>query len=111
MKLVSFTKDQRASWGAIVEAGIVDLGHPSVSTFPDLKSFLSAGSPREILDTARGADFGLDDVSLLPVVPNPDKIVMAALNYHEKVATRPNFPPIPYCSCACPVPKSPMEIR
>ncbi|KZM50538.1 fumarylacetoacetate hydrolase family protein [Labrenzia sp. OB1] len=83
MKLVSFIKDQRSSWGIVHGDGIADLGHRSAGLFPDLRSFLAAGSPQDLPGNVTGPDFGLDEVRLLPVVPNPDKIVMAALNYHE----------------------------
>jgi len=83
MKLISFVKDKRTSWGAIREDGIVDFGIRSNMTFPDLKSYLAAGSPSSLLDKTAPADFLIGEVQLLPVVPNPEKIVMAALNYRE----------------------------
>lgn len=83
MKLVSFIKDGAASWGAVNKDGIVDLGARSNGEFPDLKSFIAAGSPRRVLGENASTDFALSAVALLPVVPNPDKIVMAALNYFE----------------------------
>jgi len=83
MNLISFIKDNRASWGVLLEDGIVDLGRHTDMVFPDIKSYLAAGSPRSILNKATSAHCTIEDVQLLPVIPNPDKIVMAALNYRE----------------------------
>jgi 2-keto-4-pentenoate hydratase/2-oxohepta-3-ene-1,7-dioic acid hydratase in catechol pathway len=83
MKLISYTKSQEPSWGIALDDGIVDIGRRANGAIPDLKSFLTAGSPQAQLDVGTKPNFGFDEVNLLPVVPNPDKIVMAALNYHE----------------------------
>lgn len=83
MKLLSFMCDGLASWGAVSAAGIVDLGARHRDRFPDLKSFIGAGMPQDVLADLNGSTLGFDDVVLSPVVPNPDKIVLAAINYWE----------------------------
>ncbi len=83
MKLLSFSKKQATSWGIALDDGIADLRRLSGGAFSDLRSYLAAGSPQELLDRVTAADVGFDEISLLPVIPNPDKIVMAALNYRE----------------------------
>jgi 2-keto-4-pentenoate hydratase/2-oxohepta-3-ene-1,7-dioic acid hydratase in catechol pathway len=95
MKLASFTKDQQTSWGSVLGDGIADLGGRSHGAFPDLKSYLAAGSPLGLLDNVTEPDFGLNEVTLLPVIPNPDKIVMAALNYHETDSDPAKVPTYP----------------
>ena len=83
MKLLSFSHAGRASWGCMVTQGLVDLGARHPDRFPDLKSFIAAGMPRDVLADLGGPEFRLCDVMLSPVIPNPDKIVLAAINYRE----------------------------
>lgn len=95
MKLLSFQRDGRASWGVVVDERIVDLGARESSQFPDLKSFIAAGLPQEVLSQAVEADLSFDEVKLAPVIPNPDKIILAAINYWDDAADpakAPNYP-------------------
>ncbi|MGH1416050.1 MAG: fumarylacetoacetate hydrolase family protein [Pelagimonas sp.] len=95
MRFLSFTHKGRSSWGVVVERGLVDLGARETNPFPDLRSFIAAGRPSSILDNLEAPDFGLNDVDLAPVIPNPDKIILAALNYWEDAADpakAPNYP-------------------
>lgn len=83
MKLLSFLLDGRASWGVLVDHGLFDLGARHAGQYPDLKSFIAAGMPCEVLENLGPADMELRDVELSPVIPNPDKILLAAINYWE----------------------------
>ncbi len=90
MKLVSYEHLGQPGFGAVVAAdsGIVDLRRAFEGRFPDLKSLLAS---QPALDEAarlaheRQADLRLDEVALLPVIPNPGKIWCCGLNYHEHV--------------------------
>ncbi|SEM41673.1 2-keto-4-pentenoate hydratase/2-oxohepta-3-ene-1,7-dioic acid hydratase (catechol pathway) [Gemmobacter aquatilis] len=84
MKLCSFTKDGRASWGLVTDAGIVDLGLRGLA--PTLRDFLAQGdlAPAQALAGA-AADYAFDAVDHAPVIPNPDKIICVGLNYHAHV--------------------------
>lgn len=84
MKLCSFTKDGRASWGLVTDAGIVDLGLRGLA--PTLRDFLAQGdlAPAQALADA-AADYAFDAVDHAPVIPNPDKIICVGLNYHAHV--------------------------
>lgn len=95
MKLLSFSRNDQASWGAVVGQGIVDLGARSKGRFPDLKSFVAAGLPRDLLERACSAEFGFDEVVFAPVIPNPDKIVMAAVNYRDDATDPTTIPDYP----------------
>lgn len=95
MKLTSFSVNGTPTWGVIEGTGLVDLGRRSGGRFPDLKTFLSEGAPEDLQHGLTRPDHQLDDVELLPVIPNPDKIVMAALNYYEDgsdPAKAPDYP-------------------
>lgn len=95
MKLLSFTRNGRSSWGAVAGLGLVDLGARSNGRFPDLRSYLAAGRPRDLLAGVDEGEFGFDEVVLAPVIPNPDKIVMAAVNYRDDPTKPENLPPYP----------------
>ena len=84
MKLCSFSKDGRASYGLVTEAGIVDLG----KRLPEatLRDFLAAGDMgRAARLVSEPVDYAFDEVDHAPVIPNPDKIICVGLNYHAHV--------------------------
>lgn len=87
MKLVSFERNGRAGFGAVIDGGVVDLGAALNGRHADLMALLAAdalGEARAAL-AGRAADFALADVTLLPVIPNPGKIWCCGLNYGEHV--------------------------
>ncbi|MFG1189721.1 fumarylacetoacetate hydrolase family protein [Xanthobacter flavus] len=84
MKFASFTHAGKAGYGLVTEGGIVDLAR----RFPDaptLRSFIAGGLDRAAALVGAPADFALADVTLAPVIPDPDKIVCVGLNYHDHV--------------------------
>ncbi len=84
MKLCSFTKDGRASYGLVTEAGIVDLGRRFAA--PTLRDFLATGDLAAAAALAsEPADYAFDAVTHDPVIPNPDKIICVGLNYHDHI--------------------------
>lgn len=84
MKLCSFTKDGRASYGLVTEAGIVDLGRRFAA--PTLRDFLATGDLAAAAAlAAEPADYAFDAVAHDPVIPNPDKIICVGLNYHDHI--------------------------
>ena len=89
MKLVSFVLDGRAAFGAVKEGGIVNLApHFAGQGVRTLRGLLAAG----LLDAAAGIvaaaapSLTMDSVELLPVIPDPDKIICIGLNYRDHVA-------------------------
>ena len=89
MKFVSYEKDGRASYGLVRDDQIIDLGARFGQSSPDLKSFITLDDWREHCETLLGVepgDYPFDSVTLLPVIPNPEKILCIALNYHDHVA-------------------------
>jgi 2-keto-4-pentenoate hydratase/2-oxohepta-3-ene-1,7-dioic acid hydratase in catechol pathway len=71
----------------VVEGGVVDLRAALENRFSDLKALLAADAVAQARAATQGrrADFALEDVTLLPVIPNPGKIWCCGLNYHEHV--------------------------
>jgi len=86
MRLISFERHGRPSFGAVVGDGIVDLQTALAGRFGDIASLLAQDGVAEAAAAAtKGADFTLDDVTLLPVIPHPGKIWCCGLNYGEHV--------------------------
>jgi 2-keto-4-pentenoate hydratase/2-oxohepta-3-ene-1,7-dioic acid hydratase in catechol pathway len=86
MKLATFKTAQGVSYGAVTAKGIVDLRRYLGNQFPDLKSLITA----DAFDQARKhlsetPDYKQGDITWLPVIPNPDKIVCVGLNYQDHV--------------------------
>ena len=83
MKLLSYSHQGQARWGALVGERIADLQAASQGRFPTLRSALSQLGLPGIEALAEGArlDVALRDVSLLPVVPDAPRIFCVGLNY------------------------------
>lgn len=88
MKLMSFVYDANASYGAVVDGGIVDLGRRVGARYPDLLAALQAEALDELRTAAAGQkpDLPLDAVTFLPVIPRPGKIICIGMNYSDKRA-------------------------
>ncbi len=85
MRFVSFTVQGRPSFGVVTGAGIVDLGARFSRIVPDLGTFLEARAldVAPAVNAAWEADYRLDEVQLLPVIPKPAKIICVGVNYDE----------------------------
>ena len=85
MKLASYLLDGRPSYGVVEGNGVVDLGRRIGTKYPDLRALITANALDEAKRAAAGAkpDASFDSLTLLPVIPNPDKIVCVGLNYEE----------------------------
>lgn len=87
MRLISFERHGRAGFGAVVDGGVVDLSVALGGRYADLKALLAADALDAARDAAqsRAADFPLEGLTLLPVIPNPGKVWCCGLNYGEHV--------------------------
>ena len=96
MKFLSFTTPIGASWGLTDGTAVVDLGLRSGG---DLKSAIRAGILGEL--AARfahaPADYRLEEITFLPVIPNPGKIICVGLNYvaHRREGGHADTTPAP----------------
>ena len=88
MKLISFQHNNaQDSYGAVLGDRVVDLREVFGARAPDLKALIAAGLLEEAaaaLVPAR-ATLALAQLRLLPVIPNPGKIVCVGLNYGDHV--------------------------
>lgn len=82
MKFISFTKNGFPSYGILSGESVTDLGARVGSEYEDLKSFLGRGM--NIVDTIElTEDCRLDQIELLPVIPNPGVVWCAGMNTHS----------------------------
>jgi 2-keto-4-pentenoate hydratase/2-oxohepta-3-ene-1,7-dioic acid hydratase in catechol pathway len=98
MKLVSFQRDGIEGWGAVIGDGVVDMSARLGRRFPNLRSALAAEALDIVARELMGAspDFALASVTMLPPIPDPDKIICIGLNYRAHVSEGggklPQFP-------------------
>jgi 2-keto-4-pentenoate hydratase/2-oxohepta-3-ene-1,7-dioic acid hydratase in catechol pathway len=82
MKFATFKVNGTKSWGLIDGEQALDLGALLRDRFPDLKSAIAAGALTEVASLAgKAARYPVANITWLPVIPNPDKILCIGLNY------------------------------
>ena len=81
MKYVSFRRpDGSGAWGRVDGDTIVELGVEGAVTPADLKTAIATRSLGDLVDGPRHA---LAETALLPVIPNPGKILCVGHNYES----------------------------
>jgi len=87
MKFFSFTHEGKASFGAVTDKGVIDLGN-RYANISDLRGALRADKLDELAkkSSSADADYALSEVSYLPVIPNPEKIICIGVNYANRNA-------------------------
>ena len=102
MKLASYTRSGRASYGAVVGPGIVDLGSRLGDRYPSLRELIARGGLGEAGQVARreSPDVPVDDTEFQPPIPAPEKIICVGVNYldrneeYKDRSERPRYPSI-----------------
>lgn len=101
MRFISFNHGGKDSWGVVKGEAIADLS----TVYPTLMDFIASNDfiRREEIVNRREATIPLSEVSYLPVVPRPEKIILLVRNYldhHQEVVASglqrdlSAFPPI-----------------
>ena len=94
MKLISFTRLGEVGFGALIDDGVVDLINQLDYGVNNIKEAIESDLLYLAADYLEGRtpDFAMSDVTLLPVIPNPAKIICIGLNYenHRKETKRPD---------------------
>ncbi len=101
MKFLSFETDGRATWGAVVDDGVVDMGSRHAD-LPDLRAAIRADRLAALADeaAAASAERALEDIRFLPTIPNPEKIICIGVNYanrneeYKDGAAAPKYPSV-----------------
>jgi 2-keto-4-pentenoate hydratase/2-oxohepta-3-ene-1,7-dioic acid hydratase in catechol pathway len=97
MKLLSFTTQGQATYGALKNGKIVDLGRVLKPKYATLQHLLAEGlaDARKTVDTAN-PELAIEDVVVLPPISGSTKIVCIGLNYAAHAAESGNpVPPKP----------------
>src|SRR3954462_7427956 len=90
MRLASFKTSKGASYRAVTDKGIVDLGKRIGNKYADLKALIAAGALAEAKKLAtEKPDLQESEIEWLPVIPNPGKIVCVA-SITRSTAWRPD---------------------
>ncbi len=86
MRLLSFVAGGKVCFGAASVDGVVTLNDKIGQ--PDLRSALAAGAIEAMRQAAQNAkpDHKLGDIKFLPLVPRPNKILCAGVNYRAHAA-------------------------
>lgn len=84
MKLLSFINNGKEAWGAVVGDGVVDLSKkfPQYQTLAD---YIASDAYLMASEHVKGLaiDLPLKNLSYLPVIPRPEKIICAVRNYMD----------------------------
>jgi len=95
MKLASYRLNNKDSYGVVVGDGIVDLGKRL--PYADLRALLEADGLSKAADLAKEKpDAKISDVTFLPLIANPGKIICVGLNYkahREETGRKPTDNP------------------
>lgn len=92
MKLLSFRKDDTASYGIVTGETVIDAGRRLAPHLPDLKSAL-ANLPALVELEAESGDYRFDEITFLPPVPDPGRITCVGLNYRRHIEEMGATPP------------------
>ncbi len=95
MRLVSFEKSGKTSWGVVSGDGVIDMGSRLGGRYPTLRAALEASVLAEAEREAKAAtvDFKLAEIRFLPPIPDPDKVICFGLNYKAHAAEGGGSPP------------------
>lgn len=90
MKLATVAIDGRTTWGIIEGDNFLDVGAVLLSRYADLRAAIAATLAGVADAKPKAAVTPLANLSFLPVIPNPDKILCVGLNYetHRKETGR-----------------------
>lgn len=92
MRLLSFESAAGASFGAVKDDGVVDLGRRLGDRGRTLRGWLENGTETdnvveiEAIVARSDADLALEEIRYLPTVPNPQKIICIGVNYGDRNA-------------------------
>lgn len=94
MKYLSFEKNGKAGYGALVDGGVVDLG-AKFPQWPTLGAALRGDGLSALAKASQGAkaDFALSSVRLLPTITDPGRILCVGANYKSHIAEMGREPP------------------
>lgn len=86
MKLITFDYSDKTRIGVLAGHEVIDLSRADTRIPATMKALIALGDEgldlvRAVTNSEKGPRYALADVTLRPVVPDPDKIVCIGLNY------------------------------
>lgn len=98
MKLLSYKKDGKISFGVVVNDGVIDAGARLRQGIKDVLATDGLPEVRQLLASAT-PDYGLNEIEFLPTIPDPEKIICIGVNYfHRNEEYQDNSAPPQYPS-------------
>lgn len=87
-RIAAFTVNTALKYGAVTDAGIVDLHARHAGRYPTLREVIADGAlPRLVEEAAKYApDHALADIIWQPPIPSPEKIICIGVNYLDRNA-------------------------
>jgi 2-keto-4-pentenoate hydratase/2-oxohepta-3-ene-1,7-dioic acid hydratase in catechol pathway len=87
MKLASYVADGKPCFGVVTDRGVITL-NDRLGRYGSLREALAAGALAEMRKIAgeTKSDYSLNEIKWLPVIPNPEKILCAGINYRSHAA-------------------------
>jgi 2-keto-4-pentenoate hydratase/2-oxohepta-3-ene-1,7-dioic acid hydratase in catechol pathway len=87
VKLISYKLRDRASYGIVTDQGVIDAARHLGERYPTLRAALAGDALSELKKLAGSGEVNhkLADVTLLPVIPDPEKILCVGINYAAHV--------------------------
>ncbi|XSC46968.1 fumarylacetoacetate hydrolase family protein [Bradyrhizobium sp. RDT10] len=88
MRLVSYLVEGEPRYGAAVDSGVVDLTKRIGRDFSDVKALIAANALDDAGEAVAGQkpDYALENITLLPPIPNPEKLWCIGVNYKDRNA-------------------------
>ena len=87
-RLAAYSVKGATRYGAVVDGGIVDLSARHAQDYPTLREIIAAGKLASLAEEAAGRppDYAISDITWLPPVPAPEKIICIGVNYPDRNA-------------------------
>ncbi len=87
MKFLSYSYQGNVTFGAVTDAGVVDLGRRH-GELADLREAIRNDQLGTLAAEAAAADadVALEDIDYLPTIPNPEKVICIGVNYANRNA-------------------------
>ena len=83
MKLVSFSQNGQEGFGIFSQSGIYPVLEKFKTEFPNLRAVIDSQKIEDFEAFCESNPIPLSEVSLLPPIPNPGKIICAGMNYRK----------------------------
>ncbi len=95
MRLISYRTERGDRAGLLRDGRVIDAGDALEREVATVRDILTEGLLPD-LDGTDGESIALEDIELLPPVPDPEKIICIGLNYRDHAAEgRQDPPPVP----------------